>query len=149
MATSVSAFFDRRIDPGTLPLAVGDVIVIALLLAFGTAMHQGETLPQGFDFLAANPAYFAGVLAPFFIGWIVAAPIIGAYSAGAAESAKAAIPLAIRSWVVADVIGVGLRATPLFHGGGTLVSLAIFAAVTIVTVSVGLGVWRWLIFKVR
>jgi hypothetical protein len=143
MATSVAAFLDRRIDPGTLPLAVGDVVVIAALLTLGTIMHNGV------PFVTSNPAYLAGTIAPFFIGWIVAAPPIGAYSPGAGESSKASVPLAIRSWIVADVIGVGLRATPLFHGGGTLRTLAIFAGVTIVIGSVGLGVWRWLFFKVR
>ena len=68
---------------------------------------------------------------------------------GAAESAKAAIPLAIRSWVVADLIGVVLRVVLPFDATGGLVSLAVFFGITLVVGVVGLGVWRYLYFKLR
>jgi hypothetical protein len=139
MATSVASFLDRRIDPGSLPLAVGDVLVIGLLLTLGTINHSSV------EFVLGNPAYLAGTLAPFYIGWIVVAPLVGAYSAGAAESAKASVPLVVRSWVGADVLGLLLRATPVFHGGVEIV----FVAVTMAVGILGLGLWRYLFFKLR
>ncbi|MFB6123534.1 MAG: DUF3054 domain-containing protein [Haloferacaceae archaeon] len=139
MANAVASFLDRRIDARATPLAVGDVLVVALLLTGGTVHHNGV------DFVLSNPAYLAGVLAPFLVGWVVAAPLLGAYAPGATETAKAAVPLALRSWVVADVVGLALRATPLFHGG---VELS-FAAVTLLVGAVGLTVWRVLFFQLR
>jgi hypothetical protein len=147
MATSTGSFLGGRIDAAALPLAVGDVLVLVLLLSLGTANHNGVA------YLTENPVGLALTLLPFLVGWLVAAPLVGAYSAGAAESAKAAIPLAIRSWVVADVIGVALRvALPFESNGplaGRLVPLAVFFGVTLVVGVVGLGVWRWLYFKLR
>ncbi|KTG08331.1 hypothetical protein AUR64_19035 [Haloprofundus marisrubri] len=140
MATQSESFWDQRIDRGTLPLAVGDVLVIGLVLTFGVAMHNG-----GVSYLTSDPVGWLTTLVPFFIGWLICAPLVGAYSAGAGESAKASIPLAIRSWVPADIIGLGIRASPFFEGGAD----PIFIVVTLVTVGFALGVWRWLVFKVR
>ncbi|WP_101297924.1 DUF3054 domain-containing protein [Halegenticoccus soli] len=139
MANPVASVLEQRVDRGTLPLAVGDVLVIAALLTFGTINHSSV------DFVVGNPLYLLGVIAPFLIGWVLVAPLVGAYSAGAGESAKASVPLVIRSWVPADLVGVGLRATPLFEGGAALT----FVAVTLVAGIVGLGAWRYLAFAVR
>lgn len=138
MATSVASFIDRRIDSGALPLAVGDVVALSAILTVGVVQHNGV------DYLTTFTVAWLLTLVPFLIGWAIAGPLIGAYSAGAAESAKAAVPLAVRGWVLAAVIGLGLRWTPLFEGGVVLV----FALVTLVTGAVALGVWRWLYFKI-
>jgi FtsH-binding integral membrane protein len=143
MAPSTGSYLGGRIDTAALPLAVGDVLVLALLLSLGTARHNG------FSYLTEEPVGLALTLLPFFVGWLVAGPLIGAYSAGAAESAKAAIPLAIRSWVVAGLVGVALRVVLPFDATGGIVSLAIFFGITLVVGAVGLGVWRWLYFKLR
>lgn len=143
MATSTGSFLNGRVDTAALPLAVGDVLVLVLLLSFGTARHNGVA------YLTEQPVALALTLLPFLVGWLVAAPLVGAYSAGAAESAKAAIPLAIRSWVVAVVIGIVLRVVLPFDATGGPLSLAIFFGVTLVVGVVGLGVWRWLYFKLR
>ena len=45
----------------------------------------------------------------------------------------------------AALIGVGLRASPLFEGGAQLVFVLVVTLVGLV----GLGVWRWLYFKIR
>lgn len=139
MANADASFLSRRLDSGAVPLAVGDVVAIVAVLTAGTVHHNGAA------FVSANPLYLAGVLAPFLIGWLVAAPLLGAYSPGAVESAKAALPLAIRSWIVADLIGVGLRATPLFSGGATLT----FVAISLVTGLVAIAAWRLAYFRVR
>lgn len=134
-----SSFLRRRVDAGSWPLAVGDVLVIALLLTFGTVQHNGIA------FVRSNPVYLAGTLAPFLVGWLLVSPLAGAYSPGAAESAKGAIPLGLRAWIGADVVGVALRASPLFHGGFATT----FAIVTFVVVGGGLTAWRWLFFRLQ
>jgi len=139
MANAVAAFFDRRLDGRTAPLAVGDLLVVAVLFSGGTIHHNGV------GFVASNPGYLAVTIAPFLIGWVIAAPLLGAYSPGAAESAKAAVPLALRSWVLADAIALGIRATPFVHGG---VQLS-FVAISLVVGLLGLALWRTLFFKLR
>ncbi|WP_251328353.1 DUF3054 domain-containing protein [Haloplanus pelagicus] len=139
MANAVAAFFDRRLDGRATPLAVGDLIAVALLFSAGTVHHNG------LDFVTANPGYLLAAIAPFLLGWIVAAPLLGAYAPGAAESAKAAVPLALRSWLLADAIALGIRAMPFTHGG---VQLS-FALVSLGVGLVGLALWRIAFFKLR
>jgi len=82
--------------------------------------------------------------APFLVGWALTSIPIGAYSAGAAESTKASVPLAIRSWVPAAVVGILIRgATQSAFDTG----LAVFLVVMVVTGTVALGLWRWVFFK--
>ncbi|MFB6108671.1 MAG: DUF3054 domain-containing protein [Haloplanus sp.] len=137
MASAVAEFVDRRLDASAAPMAVGDVVVLALLYSAGAVRHDGVA------FLVANPGYLAATIAPFLVGWIIAAPLLGAYSPGAAESSKAAVPLALRSWILGDAIALGIRATPLVHGG---VELS-FVAVTLGVGMVGLALWRTLFFR--
>jgi hypothetical protein len=139
MANAVADFFDRRLDGRTAPMAVGDLLVIAALFGAGTVHHNGLA------FVASHPGYLAGTVAPFLIGWAIAAPLLGAYAPGAAESAKAAVPLALRSWLLADAIALGIRATPVVRGG---VQLS-FVAVSLGVGLVGLALLRTLFFKLR
>jgi len=138
---AASEFLDRRVDRGTLPLAAGDVLVIVAFLYAGTLRHQTVGLPPTADGLV----HLGGVAAPFLLGWVFVAVPIGAYSAGAGESAKASVPLAIRSWVGTAVIGLGLRATPFFPGG---IELA-FVAVVFVIGGVSLGLFRYVAGRLR
>jgi hypothetical protein len=127
------AALNGRVDASALPLAVGDLLAILGVLTIGMLQH-GTLIP----------GRAAGVYAPFLIGWGVAALLIGAYSAGAAESAKAAIPLGVRAWVLAALAGFGLRATAVFPG-----DLAIaFVLITLVLTGILLGGFRWLFFKI-
>lgn len=130
-------FLSRRVDAGAAPLAVGDVLVILVIVGIGMFNHYGV------DGVLSNPAAVLITALPFLVGWALGAALIGAYSPGAAESAKAAVPLGVRSWVVAAVVGILIR--------GLLSSfdlaLGIFFVVMLVTGSVALGVWRWLFFK--
>ncbi|MFB6256559.1 MAG: DUF3054 domain-containing protein [Haloplanus sp.] len=139
MANAVANFFDRRLDGRTGPLAVGDLFVVAVVFGWGTVQHNG------LGFVVSNPGYLAGTIAPFVVGWVVAAPLLGAYAPGAAESAKAAVPLALRSWLLADAIALGIRATPAIDGGVQLT----FVAVSLGTGLVGLALWRTFFFKLR
>lgn len=134
-----TGFLDRRVDRETLPLAVGDVAVIVAFVYAGMVNHGTADFPP----VVAELGVVALDVAPFLIGWLLVSIPIGAYSPGAGESAKAAIPLAIRSWIGAAVVGLGLRATPLFPGGVALT----FAAVMLVGGAVALGVFRWVVFR--
>lgn len=134
-----TGFLDRRVDRETLPLAVGDVAVIVAFVYVGMVNHG----TAGFPPVVADLGPVALDAAPFLVGWVLVALPIGAYSPGAGESAKASIPLAVRSWIGAAVVGLGLRATPFFPGGVALV----FAAVMLVGGSVALAVYRWGVFR--
>lgn len=130
------SFLSKRVDRAAAPLAVGDLIVILLVIAVGMLNHNSLT----------GPVALLATAAPFLVGWGLTSAPIGAYSAGAAESGKASIPLAIRSWVPAAVVGILIR-------GATQSSfdtaLAIFLGVMVVTGGVALAAWRWLFFKLR
>jgi hypothetical protein len=137
MGTSTTGALARRIDAGTWPLAVGDLVAIVAFAALGIVNHSGT------DFLLANPTHLALVAAPFLLGWLAFAPLVGAYSPGAGESAKAAVPLAVRSWIPAAVVGLALRATPVFPGGFAVT----FAVVSLVVGAVFLAVPRLVFFR--
>ena len=136
MSTSEQSFLSRRLDPGAIPLVIGDVIGVGTLLSGGVVFHNG------IDYLSNSPMSWALTIVPFLLGWILISPFIGAYSAGAAESAKAAIPLAVRAWIPAAILGLVLLASPLFSGGFSL----IFGGVILVSGAVVLGLIRWLFF---
>ncbi|WP_435065670.1 DUF3054 domain-containing protein [Halobaculum sp. EA56] len=138
MATDsgTDSFLANRVDAAALPLAVGDLLVIVAFIYAGSLRHGTVPFPPAGvgDVLA-----LLAVAAPFLVGWAVAAPLVGAYSAGAAESAKASVPLAVRSWVPAAVVGLALRATPFVDGGVAVT----FAVVMLLVGSVSLGLWRY------
>lgn len=137
MGTSNGSFLDQRVDADALPLAVGDFLALALVLTYGVVNHNGV------DYLSSNPAGWILTMLPFLLGWAVCGTLIGAYSAGAAETAKAAIPLAVRGWIPGALVGLILRWTAIFEGGVELV----FAVVVVVAGLVALVGWRWLYFK--
>ena len=137
MATSEESWLARRMDGAAAPLAVVDVLALAAVLTIGVINHNGV------EYLSADPVGWLLTLVPFLVGWGIAAPLVGAYSAGAAESAKAAIPLAIRAWIPGAVVGFALRASPLFSGGFQLT----FGAVVLVLGGLALVAGRWLFFK--
>ena len=132
------SFLSRRLDRAAAPLAVGDVLVLMAFLTAGTLSHTTT------EFLANEPTYLLGVWAPFLIGWILVAPLVGAYSAGAVETAKSSVPLVVRSWIPAAAVGFVLRAF-VFRGGAA----PVFVAVILATGAVALGGWRALYFRVR
>lgn len=132
------SFSETRLDRDAWPMAVGDVLVLSLLITVGTLNHTTT------EFLLSNPVHLAGVIAPFLIGWILSAPLVGAYSPGAVETAKAAVPLAVRSWIPAVAIGFLLRV--YVFGGGAAIP---FVIVMVVLGALSLAVWRIVYFKIR
>ena len=134
----VKSFLAGRLDRAAAPLAVGDVAVLLALLTVGTLNHTTVA------FLLDDPIYLIGVWAPFVIGWVVFAPLVGAYSAGAVETAKSSVPLVIRSWIPAAVVGFVLREF-VFRGSAA----PTFMLITLVLGAVALGGWRALYFRIR
>ncbi len=139
MASSEESFLARRIDAAAAPLVAVDFLALSAVLTYGVIRHNGV------DYLSTATGAWLLTLVPFLLGWAVVSPLIGAYSPGAAESAKAAIPLALRAWVPAAAIGFALRASPLFSGGFSLV----FGVVVFLAGGVALVVLRWGFFKLR
>ena len=133
-----SSFLATRLDRAAVPLAVGDLIALIVLLTIGAINHSSV------EFLSSNPLYLLEVFAPFLIAWALIAPLVGAYSAGAAETAKSSVPLVIRSWIPAAVVGLALRAF-VFRGGAA----PAFVIVMLVLGSLALGGWRALYFRLR
>ena len=130
-------FLDDRIDADAWPLAVGDALILVFVFTAGAIRHHGTTFPLD------APVEWVLTVLPFLIGWALVAPLVGAYSAGAAESAKAAVPLALRAWLPADVVALLVRAAAFDDGPLQVV----FVAVTLVSGALGLALWRWLRFR--
>lgn len=139
MATDsgTDSFLANRVDTAALPLAVGDLLVIVAFIYVGTLQHGTVGFPPAG---VGDVVSLLSVAAPFLFGWVLAAPFVGAYSAGAVESAKASVPLAVRSWIPAAIIGLAIRATPYVEGGFAVA----FAIVMLVVGSVSLAAWRYL-----
>jgi hypothetical protein len=134
------SFLDRRLDASTWPIAVGDLLVLCLFLLAGTLRH-GPTLSG----LRADPTIYGLAAGPFVLGWLVCAPLVGAYSPGGGSAPNSSIPLAIRSWVPAAVVGLLVRFVAIPDRGVT----PVFAAVILVGGAVVLAVWRYLYFLAR
>lgn len=120
------------IDDAARLLLPGDLLVLAGVFTAGTVNHNGV------EVLTTQPLYVLTTILPFLLGWIVAGPLLGAYSSRADDSAHESAVLAVRAWVVGAAIAVLLRASPLFSGGASLT----FFAVTLGTGAAGLAIWR-------
>lgn len=123
--------FDRSAATGLVLL--GDLGIIVAQLSYGLVVH-------GTDPLAA-PLYTAETVAPFLLGWLIAAPMLGVYTARTRGSLVETILGVTVAWIVAALIGVGLRATPWLVGGAP----PTFVLVTVVTGLVTLLPWRVLV----
>lgn len=83
----------------------GDLLAIFLFVFLGELQHGGLTAER-----------YAGVLIPFFVGWLVVAPVVGAYAERTVDSARSAIVFALAAWLGADFLGQLLRGTEFFPG---------------------------------
>jgi hypothetical protein len=133
------SFLEQRLDASTWPIAVGDLAVLLAFLLAGTLQHWPR------DQLLADPTIYLFAAGPFVLGWLVCAPLVGAYSPGAGSAPNSSIPLAIRSWIPAAVVGLAIRVVAVPDRGAE----PIFAAIMIVGGAVVLSVWRFLYFKLR
>ena len=127
--------FDR--SPGTAVLAFGDLLVLASFLTAGSLTHGVDPVTM--------PGRVAGTVAPFLVGWVVAALAVGAYAPGATRTVRTAVPRAAGAWVAAAVIGLALRATPYFHGDAPLTFALVVTGVGVVSFSL----WRGAVAVLR
>lgn len=134
-----SSFLDQRLDASTWPIAVGDIVALLAFLFVGTLQHS--TLEQ----LQADPTIYLFAAGPFVLGWLICAPLVGAYSPGGGSAPNSSIPLAIRSWIPSALVGMVLRVFAL-PGRGAEVP---FAVIMLVGGAFVLSGWRFLYFKLR
>ncbi len=129
---STTAYLRTRVDlrPFAGLLFVGDVLALTAFVVAGTAQHGQQPL--------ANPAVVAGVLAPFLISWVLVALGGGLYTADATGDLRRVLGWTVPAWVVAVLLGHGLRATALFRGGTTVA----FVIVTLLVGGVLVVGWR-------
>jgi hypothetical protein len=111
-------------------LFVGDIVVIVLLLA-GGMMRHGEVPWE-------VPRRAALVIGPFLVSWLVVSYVLGAYTGDARRSTVDATENAAGTWLVAAVVGAGLRSTPYLPGESPIT----FVAVVLAVGTLGLAAWR-------
>lgn len=129
---STTTYLRSRVDTSSLVagLAVGDVLAIAAFVAAGRLQHLGR--PVG------DPMGFLDTLVPFLVGWALAALVGGLYTRDAVLTPRRAVSWALPAWIVAALVGVGLRATQVFSGGAALP----FLVVTLVAGGTFVVGWR-------
>jgi hypothetical protein len=108
---STGTYLRTRVEPVplTLGLAVGDAAAILAFVVAGEFQHNANPV--------ANPELVATGAAPFLLGWAVVAFFGGLYTREAVASPRRAVSWAVPAWVVATLLGHGLRSTSLFRGG--------------------------------
>lgn len=114
----------------TLALGVGDVLVVVAVLTAGMLRHGVDPMTER--------THAVAVIAPFLVGWLLAAPILGAYARTTLSSTRATVWAGAVAWLVATLVGVSFRATPAFPGTVT----GLFAFVMIGFGLLGIVAWR-------
>ena len=132
MSASTYAFLRSRVDLRPLAgvLAVGDSLALTVFVVVGAVSHGQQPF--------SNPGTAAAILAPFLLAWGAVALFGGLYTADAVAGVRRVLGRTVPAWVVAAVLGQGLRATPLFRGGTSVA----FALVTLVVGGALVGGWR-------
>ena len=133
------SFLEQRLDASTWPLVVGDLAVLLLFFLAGVLRHH--TVPA----LKIAPMIYVDAAWPFVLGWLVCAPLVGAYSPGGGSAPNSSIPLAIRSWIPAVVVGLVARVVAVPASGFD----PIFAVVMLVGGALVLSFWRGFYFLAR
>lgn len=126
--------FDR--SALTALLLVVDAAIITAQLSYGLITHGTAPL--------ADPLYTAETVAPFLVGWLLVAPMLGLYTARVRGSIVETVLAVTIAWTVAALVGVGLRATPWLVGGAP----PTFVLVTVATGLATLLPWRLLVASV-
>lgn len=132
MSSAFRTVVSRRIERSSTTgwLALGDAVVITAFLAMGATHHGIDPLGQ--------PLRVAETVAPFLVGWAIAAPLVGAYGSRARQSLGVAVAIAVAAWLPANILGAALRSTAFFPGQAPLT----FVAVTFGVGAVSLAAWR-------
>ena len=120
-----------RIDSsaGTAMLAIGDVVVIGLIIAYGLVSHGANPLDI--------PGHYLLTVAPFWLGWVITAPIAGAYSNRTRRDIRWTVLTVSVAWIGGVLIAAVVR-TSLLPGQVAPVFVAVMIGVGLITM---LG-WR-------
>lgn len=124
-------------DSATALVALGDVVLIVLLMAGGLLAHAVDPL--------ADLRYTMRTALPFVIGWAIAAPTLGAYSRLGMKRVSHTVVVVVAAWTAAAVLGAALRASTFFPGDAP----TIFVLVTVGTGLLVLLPWRVAVWFVR
>lgn len=126
MRVAIPATVDRR----AIRTAIIDVIIVSLVLLAGILFHGTNPIHA--------PGQAAATALPFLIGWLLAAPIAGAYRRRIRESLPRSLGSVAIAWVAAVLLGSGLRAMPSLPGEAPIT----FVVVMILSGFAGLLPWR-------
>lgn len=107
-------------SPTTVGLLVGDVVLITLFVVLGELQHYDPELV---------PVRTPGTLAPFLIGWVLAALLAGVYARTVRGDVRTAVGRTALAWLGAVAVGQSLRATVLFPGDASPAFVAVSVAV--------------------
>ncbi|WP_135851593.1 DUF3054 domain-containing protein [Halorussus salinus] len=137
--SNADGFVRSRVEPSsaTAGLALGDLLVLAGFLTLGSMNH-------GFS-PVANPGRIAGTIAPFLVGWVVAALASGAYAPDATRTVTGAVLRAAATWIPAAAIGLTLRSTGFFHGDSPVTFILVVSSTGLLAFSA----WRGLVAYLR
>ncbi|WP_019119302.1 DUF3054 domain-containing protein [Brevibacillus massiliensis] len=117
----------NRSTTSTVILLLGDLVMILLFTLIGMKEHDRMIGITGLFYTAA----------PFLIGWVITAPLLGAYRPAAVSSVKTAAWRAFLVWVAVEIVSMVIRA--LFFGKPFILS---FAIVTLIANTILLAAWR-------
>lgn len=131
--TGVAWLFDGRALRRYLP---ADILAIVVFLIAGEIHHGIDPVD--------TPLYVAETIAPFFVAWVVAAPVLGAYAAVTVDRPRLAPVFGVVAWLGANVVGQALRSSTLFHGGSSPVFVAVIGVGGVVAIGGvrAVVVWR-------
>lgn len=126
--------------PLVLGLVAVDVLVVTAFIAFGLYTHGID--PWLF------PGHTVRTATPFAIGWLVVAPLAGAYRRRLLASYRRTTVVVFGTWLVATLLGGAIRATSLFPGGAPPSFLLVTAGIGLAFVlpwrfAVTAGYRRW------
>ncbi|MFC6938560.1 DUF3054 domain-containing protein [Salinirubellus sp. GCM10025818] len=135
MSTGTDTALGGRVElsPLTAAIAGVDVLLLLTFVVLGEFSHFGVT-PTAF-------ARAPGTAAPFLLGWVVLAPLVGVYAPAARRSARAAAVRTAAAWVGTVAVAQTLRSTAAFPGDFAV-------AFAVVSLLVGLALllpWRVLV----
>ncbi|MBP1955599.1 hypothetical protein J2752_002522 [Halarchaeum rubridurum] len=90
--------------------ALADLVAIVAFVLVGEYQHGMLA------YTATHPLRLLGVLAPFLVGWLVAAPLGRAYSTRT-HGPRGLVGWTVLSWLAADALGQALLGTGAFPIG--------------------------------
>jgi hypothetical protein len=100
---------------------LGDFVAIATFVVAGEISHGIDPITQ--------VDVVIDTFLPFLFGWLLIAPLLGAYAVGTVNDPIVAVTNVIPAWLVADGVGQVLRDSTYFHGSADPIFYLVAAAV--------------------